>query len=323
MFSQCQFQPAWWLKNPHLQTITAKWFKRHQLVATQTEMLELPDGDFIDIDWTELPESTNNKPIVVILHGLEGSKNSHYAKGMLAAVKKQGWIGLLMHFRGCSGRPNRQLASYHSGDIRDISYLTSIIIKRYPNRSLALVGYSLGGNVAVKYLAKNTDHPYKASAVICAPLHLSSCSDRINNGFSKVYQNYLMKMLKQQALEKIQANKLTHISRQKLHQLTTIRDFDHHITAPINSFTSAEDYYQQASGREDLATIASNCLVIHAKDDPFLSHENIIAINQLPANIHFELSDYGGHVGFIESRGFFKPSFWLEQRIPDYLRCYL
>ena len=323
MFSHSQFQPAWWLKNPHLQTITAKWFKRHQVIATHTETLELPDGDFIDIDWTELPEANSEKPIVVILHGLEGSKNSHYAKGMLSAIAAQGWIGLLMHFRGCSGRPNRHLASYHSGDIRDINYLTTVLTKRYPGHSLALVGYSLGGNVAVKYLANNKKHPYKASAVICAPLHLSSCSDRINNGFSKVYQNYLMKMLKQQALEKIQANKLTHVTSEQLKKLATIRDFDHHITAPINNFVSAEDYYQQASGREDLAEITSDCLIIHAKDDPFLSHENIIAINQLPANIHFELSEYGGHVGFIESKGFLKPNFWLEKRIPDYLKSYL
>ena len=228
-----------------------------------------------------------------------------------------------MHFRGCSGRPNRHLASYHSGDIRDIRYLSELLKKRYQNCQFTLVGYSLGGNVAVKYLANTPDNPYQAAAIICAPLHLSSCSDRINDGFSKVYQNYLMKMLKQQALEKISANKLNHISSTQVNELTTIRDFDHHITAPINSFTSAEDYYQKASGREDLTKINTPCLIIHAKDDPFLCHKNITAINQLPDNIHFEISENGGHVGFIESAGLLKPQFWLEKRVPEYLRGYL
>lgn len=326
MFQQSQFTPAWWLKNPHLQTLSAKWLKRKQHINTITETIELPDGDFIDIDWTEKPSANNTKPIVVVLHGLEGSKESHYAKGILSAIQAKGWIGLLMHFRGCSGRPNRHISSYHSGDTRDIRYLSSLLKQRYQACTFGLIGYSLGGNVAVKYLVsleENSQHIYQCAAVICAPLHLSSCSDRINRGFSKVYQNYLVTMLKQHALEKLQSHKISHLNTKKLSAIKTLREFDQHVTAPLNNFLDAEDYYQKASGRDDLAKISLPCLIIHAQDDPFLSHTDITDIDTLPDNIEFEVSQFGGHVGFIGSNQFAKPYFWLEQKIPDYLQDYL
>ena len=108
MYSVSQFKPAWWLTNPHSQTLAAKFFRRKQKLVTFNETVELPDGDFIDLAWTEQPKPNNTRPIVVMLHGLEGSKDSHYAKGMLTALKNRGWIAVLMHFRGCSGKPNRQ-----------------------------------------------------------------------------------------------------------------------------------------------------------------------------------------------------------------------
>jgi len=320
MFYQSQFKAAWWLANPHLQTIAAKYLRRKEQLATVTETLELPDGDFLDLAWTEIPPPESTRPLVVLLHGLEGSVESHYARGMLNTIKRLGWVGVLMHFRGCSGRSNRKERSYHSGDTRDIGYLSGLLRQRYPYCPLSAIGFSLGGNVLTRYLAQTPDNPFQAAVVICAPLHLSSCSDRINRGFSKVYQQYLVKMLKASTREKIARNQLTRLSAGELAGITTIRDFDNRVTAPVNGFLDAEDYYRQMSGRDLLAQIRQPCLVIHAKDDPFLSHRHITEQLKLSPTTIFELCRRGGHVGFISGKNPLRPQFWLEHRVPAYLK---
>ncbi len=323
MYSASKFKPAWWLTNAHFQTLAAKFFRRNQQLTTSNETLELPDGDFIDLAWTEKPAKDNNKPIVVMLHGLEGSKDSHYAKGMLAAVKARGWIAVLMHFRGCSGKPNRQASSYHSGDTRDVSYLTEHLSARYQQCIFSILGFSLGGNVLTQYLAQVPNNPYKAAAVICAPLDLASCSIRINQGFSRLYQKYLLQMLKDTALEKIGKKMIDHIKPAQLAAIKTIADFDEKVTAPLNGFTSAEHYYQQTSGNQVIPNIKQPCLFVHSADDPFLNHQSSLPTQKLPEHLTFEVSEHGGHVGFIYGNNPFKPRYWLEKRVPDFLANYL
>ncbi|MBA6327802.1 hydrolase [Colwellia sp. MB02u-6] len=323
MFTKSSFSPAWWLKNPHCQTIAAKFFRRGHTINTTNETLELPDGDFVDLAWTEKVSSSCSRPIVAVLHGLEGSKNSHYAKGMLSAIKAQGWIGVLMHFRGCSGRPNRMAKSYHSGQTCDVDYFSQYLANNYPKAKKAIIGFSLGGNVLTKYLAEQKQNIYQAAGVICAPLDLSSCCDRINQGFSRVYQKYLVDMLRASTIEKINANLLNNIDRNHLDKVRSIREFDHMVTAPVNGFRDANHYYQQASGRDVLQQITTPCLIIHASDDPFLCHENTTAISALPEQLTFEISARGGHVGFISGKNPLKPQFWLEQRIPEFFTRYL
>lgn len=323
MYSISKFKPAWWLTNAHFQTLAAKFFRRKQKLATITETLELPDGDFIDLAWTEKPQKNNTRPIVVILHGLEGSKDSHYAKGMLNAIKERGWVAVLMHFRGCSGKPNRQASSYHSGDIRDISYLTKQLISRYQQCAFSVLGFSLGGNVLTRYLAQVPNNPYRSAAVICAPLDLASCSARINQGFSRLYQKYLLQMLKDSTLEKIATKIINNIKTTQLDTINTIYDFDEQITAPLNGFTSAQHYYQQASGNPVMEKIKLPCLFIHAADDPFLNHHLSIPQQKLPEHLTFEVSSHGGHVGFIHGNNPFKPQYWLEQRVPDFLNNHI
>lgn len=323
MHSASQFKPAWWLTNPHLQTLAAKFFRRKQKLVTYTETLELPDGDFIDLAWTEQPKKDNTRPIIVILHGLAGSKESHYAKGMLNAIHDRGWIAVLMHFRGCSGKPNRQASSYHSGDIRDITYLTEQLIRRYQHCPFSIIGFSLGGNVLTQYLAQVPTNPYQAASVICAPLDLASCSARINQGFSQLYQKYLLRMLKNSALEKVKTNIIDNIKKEKIEDIETMHDFDEHITAPLHGFTNAQHYYKQASGNQVMANIKQPCLFIHAADDPFLNHQCSLPPQPLPEHLIFEVSNHGGHVGFIHGKNPLKPQYWLEQRIPDFLNKHL
>lgn len=323
MLYQSDFKPAWWLANAHLQTMMAKYFRRNEKIETITEILELPDNDFIELAWTEIPSSNNTRPIVVLLHGLAGSKDSHYAKGMLQALKNQGWIGVLMHFRGCGKQSNRQASSYHSGDTRDIHFFSQVLAHRYQQCNFALIGFSLGGNVLTRYLAEHKNNPYKSAISVCAPLHLASCSQRINQGFSKIYQKYLVDMLKEAIKKKITKQLLPQICLRKLANIHTIWQFDDYITAPINGFNDAEHYYQQASGRDVLAEISQPCLIIHASDDPFLSHSDTINVKHLPKTMRFEVSKQGGHVGFIYGNNPFKPQYWLEKRAIIFLADFL
>lgn len=327
MFTQSQFTPAWWLRNAHCQTIIAKFLRSKKRLETSMETIELPDGDFIDLAWTDKPQANETRPLVVVLHGLEGSVNSHYAKGMLGAIKEKNWLGVLMHFRGCSGRLNRKVRSYHSGDTDDINFLSQFLKQKYPQLPMSIIGFSLGGNVLARYLAKEPENPYQAATIICAPLHLSSCSQRINKGFSRIYQKYLVGMLKDSIQDKIAGNMFSASFAEKLsaklEKIKTIWQFDQQVTAPINGFDSAEDYYHQASGRYILNDIKQPCLIIHANDDPFLCDKNTLDITSIPSNICFEVSKKGGHVGFINGKNPLKPKFWLEYRVPNFLEHHL
>src|SRR5580704_6495536 len=163
-----EFKPAWWLPNSHLQTLWPAIFRSNiKKVALERERLELPDGDFIDLDWLDRQKTG---PLILILHGFEGSIESHYAKGMLCSINQQGWRGVFMHFRGCSGEPNRLPRGYHSGETNDLHYVIQILQQREPDIDLAAIGYSLGGNVLLKWLGETgLENPLKAAIAISVP----------------------------------------------------------------------------------------------------------------------------------------------------------
>ncbi|TLU64693.1 hydrolase [Thalassotalea litorea] len=313
------FKPAWWLKNRHLQTMAAKILRRKQSIQVVEETIELSDGDFLDLVWTEDPQNSPDKPIVLVLHGLEGSINSHYAKGMMNAIKQRGWVGLLMHFRGCSGRPNRHAQSYHSGATDDVHFITQWLQQRFPERQHGILGFSLGGNVLAKYLAEDPAPIYRSAVVICAPLHLASCAQQIDIGFSKIYQKYLVDMLKDSTSEKVTMKLIKHIDHQELKAITSIHEFDQKITAPLNGFKDANDYYEKASGIFVLDRINRPTLILHAQDDPFLCNDHIMEMDVSNPNLTLEVSKYGGHVGFIAGTNPFKPMYWLEERVLDHI----
>lgn len=319
MSKSSNFKPAWWLKNRHLQTMAAKVLRRNETIHTIQETIELEDGDFLDLVWTEAPDASPEKPIVLVLHGLEGSIDSHYAKGMMNAIAERGWIGLLMHFRGCSGRPNRHAQSYHSGATEDVHFLTQLLKQRFQQRQLGILGFSLGGNVLAKYLAEDDNPIYQSAVVICAPLHLASCAQQINKGFSKVYQKYLVDMLKDSTSEKVSMQLIQHIDHEELKAITSLYDFDEKVTAPLNGFKDANDYYEKASGIYVLEHINRPTLILHAQDDPFLCNDHIMAMDINNPDITFEVSQYGGHVGFIAGTNPFKPMYWLEERVLDHI----
>ncbi|GGE72086.1 alpha/beta hydrolase [Shewanella carassii] len=312
------FRPPWWAKSPHFQTIIPVLTKVAGL-PLQRERLELEDGDFIDLDWLKAP--IPGKPLLVILHGLEGSADSHYIRRLLRECQKRGLAAVVHHHRGCSGEDNRLARSYHSGDTADISHSLQTLKQRYPHSPLLAVGYSLGGNVLAKYQGEFAEKSLLSrAAVVSAPLALASCAKRLEKGFSKVYQSYLIRQLQQKMLLKLErGNSQLPLNGEAIKRLNTFYDFDHQVTAPLHGFNGVDDYYQKASALPLLSKIAKPTLILHAADDPFMTDAVIPSLAHLPACVEYELHANGGHVGFIEGGTPWRPRYYLEQRLLRYL----
>lgn len=318
------FKPATGMRNAHLQTLLPRIIRKQALFEPVWERIDTLDGDFLDLTWSEdwREEKAKNKPIFVLFHGLEGGFYSPYANGLMHAFAKQGWLSVMMHFRGCSGHPNRLARAYHSGETEDARHTLELINQRFPNQHKVAIGVSLGGNMLTNYLAKYDHDPIvSAATVISAPLDLHACSTRIEQGFSKVYRTYLLNSLKKNALRKShQLNKALGISELHIKTLSRLYDFDNLITAPLHGFDSALDYYQRCSGIQRLSEISTPLQIIHALDDPFMT-EKVIPDFELPTNVEYRLFNNGGHVGFITG-SLLKPRFWLEEAMPAYYAHY-
>lgn len=324
MLTKSKFKPSWWLKNRHVQTIVPRLYSKPCDFKPRFQDFELPDGDFVELTWTGDPKSVpSGQPIVLVLHGLEGSFDSFYAKRMMNVMHQNGWFSVLMHFRGCGQKPNRKAQSYHSGQTADVHEFITHLNNTFPASRIYAVGFSLGGNVLAKYLGEHVENPLSGGVVISAPLQLNECADSISKGFSKVYQKYLIDKLVKSTHDKIDflnGAEPIPIDKAKLDNLNTIYDFDDCITAPINGFDDAMDYYLSSSSKQFLKNITTPTLVIHAKDDPFMNEKVIPSNEELSDQVLFELSDRGGHVGFLSGNNPFKPEFWAETRSVEFIK---
>lgn len=315
------FKPAWWLANPHMQTIWGLVARRRLHLPLHKERLELADGDFIDVAW--LGQHRSERPIIMILHGLGGSVDSHYVRGLLAQIDALSWRAVVMHFRGASDEPNRLARHYHSGDTADFDYLVRLIRVREPEVPLAAVGYSLGGNVLLKWLGEaERSYELRAAVAVSVPFDLAVAADTMTKGAAKMYQWYLLRRLRQQLKHKFTHKKpqgTLPIPIARLKKLRRFWDFDDAVTAPLHGFVDAHDYYARSSSRQYLQHITVPTLIIHAKDDPFMSPEAIPEPCELAPAVSLEITPAGGHVGFISGKFPGKPVYWLEQRIKTFL----
>jgi uncharacterized protein len=277
----------------------------------------LPDGDFLDLAWTEEKQTG---PIIILLHGLEGSINSPYAKGILRTIHNKSWQGILMHFRGCSGRHNRLIRSYHSGETGDLHTLILSLKERYPNRNIAAIGVSLGGNVLLKYLGEQGKKCLLTTAMaISVPFDLADSAKYLDRGFSKIYQHHLISRLRRKMLDKFKS-KSAPINLDKLKEWNNFYTFDHNVTAAIHGFESADDYYSRSSSKQFLKNINIPTLIIHSKDDPFMTKKAIPIERELSPSITLELTEHGGHVGFIYGNTPFSAKYWIEKRLVEFFK---
>ena len=310
-----QFRSAWWLPNAHLQTVWSTFFRRRPALALETERVTLDDGDFIELAW--LGKDTDF-PLVLLLHGLEGSVNSPYAKGLMQRLSQAGYAVCFFHFRGCSGELNHHVRSYHSGDTGDLQQVIKHIHSQGQRKIYALVGFSLGGNVLLKWLGEQgAAAQVKRAVAISVPFVLDDAARRMNHGLSRLYQRHLLSRLHKKYQEKFrrQSSPL----KVDVTQLNTFYKFDDQVTAPLHGFEGVDDYYRRSSSRQFIPKIGVPTLLIHASDDPFMYPTTVPDASELPPTVTLELSAAGGHVGFVSGRWPWRACYWVDERVVSWL----
>ena len=324
MIIDSPFRPPWWLKNRQAQTFYPSmpwsWRKRLKL---RRETLELPDGDATVVDWpTKADSLPKSAPLLVVLHGLEGSAESSYARMILHAANRQGWRSCVLHSRDCGDYRNRLPRRYHAGETNDFRYFLGELRAAGFDGPIVGAGYSLGGNILLKYLGESGDDtPLAAAVAVCAPLDRHICAVALNRGFSKVYQHYLIKRMKESVRRKFNRHTAAFDWRRAMNA-KTFAEFDDAVTAPLHGFENMQDYYDRCSSGGFLKAIERPTLVINALDDPFMTPAVLPGADQLSEQVTLEVAKSGGHVGFVEGGTPWRPRFYLPPRILEFLEPY-
>ena len=310
---QSTFRPPWGLANGHLQTILPVLLRRVTPITRERERIETLDQDFLDLDWCRAEDADR---LVIITHGLEGSSTDASVQGMASTLHRSGWDVLAWNLRGCSGEPNRLLRTYHSGAREDLERVIEHSAPNYKN--IALIGFSIGGNITLKYLGDlgASINPRISGAVtFSVPCDLASSARALEAPINRIYMEHFMQNLRR----KIRAKALDFpgkVSTNGLHRMHTFREFDNTYTAPMNGFLSAEVYWKRASSKPSLAGITVPTLMISALNDPFLGPEcfpcDIAAVHPY---LHLETPESGGHLGFLTSGS----GYWSESRAVEFM----
>jgi predicted alpha/beta-fold hydrolase len=316
------FEPAWWAAGPHLQTIAGRFMRPELELPLERERWDTPDGDFIDLDFSAEPETANGSPapLVLLLHGLEGSARRAYAMGSYLELARRGVRAVGLNFRSCSGEPNRLPRAYHSGDTADLSFVLRRLQERFPGRPLGALGFSLGGNVLLKLLGERGAHaPVAAAAAVSVPYDLAAGAKCLEiSAMGRLYAWHFLRMLRRKVHWKSSMLR-ERIALEAVLAARTLREFDDLATAPLHGFRDADHYYGESSSARFLTRIVIPTLLIHALDDPFQPREHVPfdAIEENPALIP-AFVDQGGHVGFVEGAPR-APSFWAEEQAARFL----
>ncbi len=308
--------PAW-LPGGNVQTIYPFFFHSSIILTYRRERLELDDGDFIDVDW--LDHSNNTKPLVIMFHGLEGGSSSHYARGMMRLLQELGWRGAVVHFRGCSGIPNRLPRAYHAGDSEEIDRIVHKIRGRNhlfsSNKKLYVIGISLGGNALLKWLGEQGSKAcdvIDGAVAISVPLDLVAAGQALDSGFNRLYTQHFLSTLKKKIIKKIEQFPGL-LDATAIEKCSTLYQFDNLVTAPLHGFSNTEEYWILSSCKPWLKYIQVPTLVINARNDPFMPSSVLPKQTDVSCTVLLEFPTQGGHVGFLSSP--FPGQFiWLPKR---------
>lgn len=309
------YRPPFGLGEGHLQTIFPALFRKVALVTPERERIETPDGDFLDLDWGK---GGSYGGLVVISHGLEGDSRNACVQGMAAAFKRAGWDVLAWNLRGCSGETNRLLRSYHSGATDDLATVLAHVPPHYSR--IALVGFSLGGNITLKYLGDAgtaADSRIAAAVTFSVPCDLASSALELETPANRIYMAHFFRSMRQKVRVKM-AMFPGLVSDEGLDEMRTFREFDGAYTAPMNGFASAEDYWAKASSRPVLHRIAVPTLLVSAANDPFLPAQCLPKAEAAASDtFSFENPPGGGHVGFVSFNAL--NEYWSETRAVEFV----
>lgn len=283
----------------------------------------MPDGDFVGLDRLDASRAA---PRLIVLHGLEGSSRSHYVRGLLRGAEDLGWGADVLVFRGCGGLPNEARRFYHSGETGDLEAVASRLREEHPDSPLVVAGFSLGGNVLLKWLGeRGTRAPVHAAVAISVPFDLELGARHIHRGFSRIYERNFLASLRRKALGK--RTRFADLpAAARIRAARTIFDFDDCVTAPVHGFRDASDYYTQSSAQHFLPHIRVPTLLLSARDDPFLPAsvlDRVLAMASANPALTTEFVEYGGHAGFVEGAFPWKARYYAERRTLQFLAHHL
>lgn len=316
------FRPARLLANAHAQTIGGRFLRRAAPPRFERERIELPDGDFVDLDHVIASTLADDSPVVLLMHGLEGSARRGYAINTYRELAQRGVRTIGLNFRSCSGEPNRNPRFYHSGDTADIEHVLRLLAQRHPAAARGAIGFSLGGNALLKLLGELGEDaaPLVSAAVaVSVPYDLGAGADWLDRSrIGRIYTTrFIASLIAKAEAKATQLGSMCDLDR--VRAARSFRDFDGAATAPIHGFADADDYYTRSSSMHYLHGIRVPTLLLHAADDPFLPaecfpHEQVSRNPRLTAVV----TDAGGHVGFIEGTPW-APRFWAEEQAAVFL----
>jgi uncharacterized protein len=306
------------LFNPHLETIYPALFRKVTAPDYTRERILTPDNDFLDLDWLAI----DSPHLVIISHGLEGNTSRAYIRGMALACYKTGYDALTWNFRGCSEEMNHQLRFYHSGATDDLECVIRHALSKRVYQLISLIGFSLGGNLTLKYLGERGNSVYhiiKNAVTFSVPMDLYTGCLKISTPSNWIYAQRFLRSLK--AKVKIKSAKLGGIDTTGIDKINSLIEFDNRYTAPIHGFRDALHYYKECSSINYVQNIQIPTLIVNAKNDPFLSKEcyPIESLKNHPA-VKLEVPEQGGHVGFslFGQNGVY----WSELRTLEFLQSH-
>jgi len=309
------FRAPVWLRGPHAQTIIGRALRSTCRISYVRRRIDTADGDFLDLD--EIAEPADG-PIVIVLHGLEGSSHSGYAARTCFLLSASGASPVAMNFRSCSGEPNRSIRSYHSGETTDLGLVVDLLRREHPSTPIGAIGYSLGGNAMLCYLEESGPGSLDAAVAVSVPFDLAGSARQLESGMGRVYARHFLGSLRSKIKEK--ADRLPEAARLAPSALAarTIREIDDAWTAPVHGYRNAAHYYEACSALGRLGSIEVPTLLIQAEDDPFLPPGVIEKLRQI--DNPFLVDDFtrrGGHLGYLGAY----PSvrLWAEARAVSWL----
>jgi predicted alpha/beta-fold hydrolase len=310
------YRPPWWIPGGHLQTIIPGLWRKVPRVTNRSERLELGDGDFLDLEW----RAAGRSRLAILSHGLEADAGANYVQGMARALVRDGWDVLAWNFRGCSGETNRLPRFYHSGATGDLAEVVEYALGAHPAVRVDLVGFSLGGNLTLKYLGERGDGlPSRLHRAVAfsVPCDLASSSRALDSPMNRLFY---MKRFIDSLAGKVRAKHSLFpddLDPAGLEGIRTFREFDDRYTAPLHGFRDAEDYWERSSSRQFLPGITIPTLLVNAANDPFLGPECYPRGEaECSEFFHLEIPAAGGHVGFPSGHG---EDAWSEQRAVRFL----
>jgi predicted alpha/beta-fold hydrolase len=312
-----EYRPPWWLPGGHLQTLYGALFAPVPEVEYQRSCWETPDGDIVAADSISGPASA---PLVVLFHGLEGGSRSQYARSLMAEIQRMNWRGLVPHFRGCGGMPNRLPRAYHSGDTVEIEWMLQRAREMAGAAPLFAVGVSMGGNALLKWCGeRGTDASGIVTAIVAisVPYELAVTGDHLARGINLIYTWNFLRTLKASS-----RRRLLHFPKlfdgKAMERARNMREFDDAVTAPMHGFKNVDDYWAQASCKGALSGIRVPTLLIHARNDPFMPAASLPTVNDVSDQVSLDFCAAGGHVGYAAAPMPGKLA-WLPQRIMRFL----